>query len=168
MSAILLCLLLAQNFDWKSLDRFAAKATDTVDINLEGSLLKLAAMFLSDDKPDEARIRRLVAGLSGIHVKTFEFAKDGEYAASDLDSIRGQWKSGGWSRIVSTSSKGDDETSEIFLRIGGKDQLGGLAILSASRREFSVIQILGSIKIEDLKDLAGNFGIPKIELEKKR
>jgi hypothetical protein len=39
------------------LDRLASKASNSVDINLDMTMLQLAARFLSGKDPDEARVR---------------------------------------------------------------------------------------------------------------
>ena len=166
MKAIVLLLAahvvaLGQGLDLKSLDSLNAKATDTVDVKLDGTLLRMAAALLSSGDADEGRIKKIVAGLTGVYVKSFEFAQAGEYSETNLESIRAQLGPPNWTRVVSVKSKKDGENSEIFIRSAGKDQVGGLAIISAEPRELSIVQIVGTIHADDLRDLAGNFGIPE-------
>lgn len=158
----------AQSLDLKSLDRFKARASDTADINLTGPMLQLGARFLSNDDEDQAKIKKLVAGLTSIRVRTFEFEKDGEFQESDLDVVRNQLKTPAWSRIVGVRSTKDGEHTEIYLRVPGKGQTGGLAIVASEKREITVIEILGAITLDDLGDLAGNFGIPPVQIEKQK
>src|SRR5712691_11422606 len=98
-----------QALDLKTLDKFAAKASETVDVTLDGPLLKMAAKFLSNDSPDEARIKKLVGGLKGIYVKSFEFDEAGLYTEKDVMGIRSQLHAPEWSRIVGVRSKRDGE-----------------------------------------------------------
>ncbi|MBZ5595778.1 MAG: DUF4252 domain-containing protein [Acidobacteriia bacterium] len=163
-----LCMLVGaagygQALDLKHLDRLADKASEKVDVTLDGSLLKIAAKFLSADDPDEAKVKKLVSELKGIYVKTFEFEKEGEYTESDISSIRKQLESG-WSRIVSVQSKKDGENAEIYLKTGSAD--GGLAILCAGAKQLTVVNIVGKIDLDQLSELGGNMGVPKIEMEK--
>ncbi len=153
-----------QGFDLKFLNKFASKASDSVDVSLDGSLLQLAAKFLSGNSPDEAKIKRLVNGLKGIYVKSFEFEKEGEYNESDLAGIRSQLKSPGWSRIIGVKSKKEGENSEIFLQTNGGTP-AGLTIISTGPKELTVVQILGSISLDDLSQLSGNLGVPQLNLE---
>jgi len=37
-------------------------------------------------------------------------------------------------------------------------------VIAAEPKELTVVSIIGSIKPEDLRDLGGNFGIPKMEI----
>ena len=73
-----------------NLDKLAAKASEVVDVQLDGALIQLASRFLSDKDPDEAHVKRLVAGLKGIYVKSFEFDDRDEYKASDVEDLRAQ------------------------------------------------------------------------------
>jgi hypothetical protein len=153
-----------QAIDLKHLDRLAAKASETADVTLDGSLLKLAAKFLSTDEPDQAKVKKLVVGLKGIYVRTFEFENEGEYSESDIASIRKQLQSPGWSRIVGVRSKKDSENAEVYIRTGGQD--GGLAIICANPKELTVVSIVGKIDLDELSELGGNLGVPKMDLEK--
>jgi hypothetical protein len=152
-----------QALDLKHLNRLTDKASETADVTLDGSLLKLAAKFLSADDPDQAKIKKLVAELKGIYVKTFEFEKEGEYSESDITSIRKQLETG-WSRIVSVQSKKEGENAEIYLKTGSAD--GGVAILCAGAKELTVVNIVGKIDLDQLSELGGNMGVPKIDIEK--
>jgi hypothetical protein len=152
-----------QAIDLKHLDRLAAKASETADVTLDGSLLKLGAKFLSADDPDQAKVKKLVAGLKGIYVRTFEFENEGEYSEADVASIRKQLQSPGWSRIVGVRSKKDKENAEVYLKTDGPD--GGLAIICANPKELTVVSIVGKIDVNELSEL-GHFGVPEIDLEK--
>lgn len=165
-----LCMLVGaagygQALDLKHLNRLADKASETTDVTLDGSLLKLAAKFLSADDPDQAKVKKLVAELKGVYVKTFEFEKEGEYTEADITSIRKQLETG-WSRIVSVQSKKDGENAEIYLKTGSPD--GGVAILCAGAKELTVVNIVGKIDLDQLSELGGNMGVPKIDIEKSK
>jgi hypothetical protein len=155
-----------QGFDLKSLDRFADKASDSVDVNLEGALLQLAAKFLSADDPDEARIKKLIGRIKGVHVKSFEFDKEGVYKEEDLAGLRAQLNGPGWSRLLGIKSKKDSENAEIYSQNGTGKQLGGLTILVTSPKELTVVQILGSISLDDVAELSGPLGVPEMHFEK--
>jgi hypothetical protein len=146
------------------LEKLAAKAAESVDINMDGSMLQLAAKFFSDQKPDEARIKQLIAGLKGIYVRSFEFDKEGEYSLEDVNAIRQQTRAPGWSKLVGVRSKRDKEDVEVFARMEG-DKVIGLAIIAAEPKQLTVVNIVGPIDLEKLSDLEGQFGIPKMGLK---
>src|SRR5579872_2433672 len=137
-----------QALDLKHLGRLADKASDVVDVAVDGALLKLGAKFLSADDPDQAKIKKVVAELKGIYVKTYKFEREGAYSESDIESIRKQLEAPGWSRIVGVRSKKDSENAEIFLKTGGPD--GGLAIICANPKELTVVNIVGKIDLDEL------------------
>jgi hypothetical protein len=147
------------------LDRLAAKAVETVDVNLDGALLQMAGKFLSGRDPDEARVKALLTGLKGIYVKSFEFSKEGEYSPADVEAIRKQVRGPGWSRIVGVTSKQDGENAEIFVKPQG-DKFGGVVILAAEPKELTVVNIVGTIDLDTLSELGGHFGVPRMEVPK--
>src|SRR6266496_4208517 len=64
------------------LDYLTAKASETVDVNIDERLMQLTAKWLSSQDDDEKAIKKLVNGLKGIYVKSFEFENAGEYSSA--------------------------------------------------------------------------------------
>jgi hypothetical protein len=52
------------------LDKLEAKASEVVNVQLDGPLLQLASGFLSKDDPEEARVKKLVSKLKGVYVSS--------------------------------------------------------------------------------------------------
>lgn len=150
-----------------NLDKLAPKAAEVVDVTLDGALLQLAGKFLSSQKPDEARAKKLVAGLKGIYVKSFEFSKEGEYGEADLEAIRAQLRGPGWSRVVGVHSQHKGENTEVYIRSQG-DQVAGFALITAEPKELTVVSIVGSIDLEQLSELGGHFGVPRLEIKRSK
>jgi uncharacterized protein DUF4252 len=168
---LIACLLLAgaapaQQVKW-NFDKLAARASDTVDISLDGSLLQFAAKFLSDSDKDQAKVKKLVGGLKGIYVKSFEFKKPGEYSAADLESFRAPLHAPDWQRIVGAHSSEDGETVEVYIKSEGKG-IGGLAIIAFEPKELTLVNIVGPIDLDSLSELGGQFGIPEVDVDKKK
>lgn len=160
---LLAALAPAQEVKW-NYDKLAAKASDTVDVSLSGGLLRLATKFLSDDDKDEAQVKKLVGGLKGIYVKSFEFKKEGEYTPADIDGFRAALK-GDWQRIVGVHSSEDGENVEVYIKNESKG-IGGLAIIATEPKEVTLVNIVGPIDLDSLSELGGHFGIPEVEVEK--
>lgn len=148
----------AQTLKLDSLDRLAARASESVNVTMDGSLLRMASGFLSDSDKDEAEVKKLVLGLKSILVRSFEFKNTGEYLESDVEMIRAQLRNTAWKKIVEVRSKVDGD-ADIFLHSEG-DHILGLAVISAEPKELTVIHIDGSIDMQGLRKIAGNFGIP--------
>jgi hypothetical protein len=147
------------------LDKLSEKASETVEVALDERLLQLAAKFLNSNNPEEARVKELVAGLKGVYVRVFEFDKPGEYAMSDVDAVRSQLLSPGWSKIVGVRSKRAGNNVDVHIKNQG-DTILGLAIIAAEPKELTIVNIVGPIDLEKLSQLEGQFGIPKFELER--
>ena len=147
-----------------NLDRLEARATDSVDVTLDGKLLELARAFLSSKKPKEAAIKEVVAGLKGVYVKVFGFDKEGEYTTADLDSIRTQLRAPAWARMVGVKSKKDGEKVEVYMTMTGT-QIGGIAVIATEPKQLTVVNIVGTIDLDKLVRLSGHFGIPSIEVQ---
>ena len=145
------------------LNRLAEKTAEVVDVTVDPAMLKLAAGFLSGQKSDEAAMKELISGLSGVYVKSFEFEQEGAYSDADVESIRRQLKAPGWSRIVNVNSKRDRELVEIYMWREG-ERSGGLAIVVAEPRELTVVNIVGPIDLNKLGALQGLMGIPRLPL----
>ena len=157
----------AQQVKW-NFDKLAARASDTVDVSLSGSVLRLGTAFLSDSDKDQAKVKKLVAGLKGIYVKSFEFKKPGEYSAADVDSFRAPLRAPDWERIVGVHSSEDGETVEVYIKNEGKG-IAGLAIIAMEPKELTLVNIVGNIDLDSLSELGGQFGIPEgLEVEKEK
>lgn len=148
-----------------SLDHLAAKASQSVDVNLDERLMRIAAKVFSDHDADEQEVKKLVAGLKGIYVKSFEFENEGQYAAADVESIRSQLRAPGWSRLVNVTSTKEGNL-EVYLLLNG-EQIGGLAVLHTDSKEFTVVNIVGPVDLDKLAKLEGQFGVPDLGIEAK-
>jgi hypothetical protein len=148
-------------------DHLAKKATESVDLSLDPSLLSLAARFLDDDDQDQESIKTLIGGLKGIYVRSFEFDVDRAYAASDIEPIRRQLTGGGWTRLVGVRSQRESSDVDVYVALEG-DKVQGLAILVAGERELTIVNIVGAVDLDRLRRLEGQFGIPRLGIEKKK
>jgi|ERR1035438_1343120 hypothetical protein len=148
-------------------DKLAAKAEESVDVTLDSNMLQLAGKFLSDKDADQAKAKKIVGGLTGISVRSFEFAKEGEYSAADVDAFRAQLQAPSWSRIVGVTSKGG-EKDEVYFKASTGSQIGGIVVIAAEPKELTIVSLSGTISVDDLTDLGGQFGIPKVELPKNK
>ena len=147
----------AQPLKLDSLDKLAAKASDSVNVNLDGSLLRLASRFLSSNDTDEVQVKKLVAGLRGVYVRSFEFSRAGQYQEADVEAIRSQLRDAKWKRIVEVRGR---DNADVCLR-EENDHITGLAVIAAEALELTVVYIDGPIDLEGLATLEGNFGIPE-------
>jgi len=153
--------LSAQQFKF-NLENLEKKASDTVDVSLSGSTLQFAAKFLDGKDPEEAKVKKLMSGIVGIYVKSFQFKAEGTWSQADLEGIRKQLHEPEWSRIVGVKSSEDRENTEVFVRTENK-KIAGVAVIAAEAKQLTVVNIVGDVDLESLADLSGHFGLPKLE-----
>ncbi len=142
----------------------ADKASETVTVTFDAKMLGFAARWLSNEDPEQAAAKKLVSSLSGIYVRHYTFETDYAYPKADIDGVRRQLNAPGWSRIVGAISKKENTTVDVFVLVEG-DKAQGLAIIASEPREFTIVNIVGNIDLEQLHDLEGNFGVPNLEIE---
>lgn len=146
-----------------TLDYLAAKASQTVDVNIDERLMQMTAKFFSSTDPDEKEIKKLVSGLKGIYVKSFEFEREGEYSATDVESIRSQLHTPGWTKILNVNSKKEGSV-EVYLMTAG-EQISGLVVLAVDPKELTIVNIIGPVDLNKLSQLEGQFGVPELNIE---
>lgn len=169
--AVLLFLVAAQTAEAQdparlqlaSLDNLGPRAEQTINITLDDKILQLALRFLSDRKPNEAKIKEAVAGIKGIYVKSFRFEQDNLFSAMDVEAIRSQLRSPLWAQLVEVRSKKEGQNIDVFTMIDG-GRVNGVAIIALDRRQVTVVNIVGPVDVDKLAELRGSFGIPDFEV----
>jgi hypothetical protein len=144
------------------LERLSAKAKETVEVNMEGPMLKWASKFLSAEDPEEKKAAKLVENLKGIYVRSYEFTDEGAYTAAEVEPLRAQFRSPEWSRVVGVRSEHDGENVDVFFRLEN-EKMAAIVVIAAEPKELTVVHIVGPLEVEQLADLGGEFGIPKLK-----
>jgi len=140
----------------------AQKATETVDITLDGDMLKSATHMLGAAgarNSADTDVAGLVSGLKAISVRSFTFDKPDMYSTQDVERILAQVNVPGWKKVISVREKG--ERVEIHMRENTED--GGLLILTEEPRELTIVNIAGKINMDQLRQLQGHMGVPNLQ-----
>jgi hypothetical protein len=161
LGATLAATLWAQQFKF-NLDHLQSKASDSVDLSLNSSMLQFAGKFFDGKDPDEVKVKKLIGGIEGIYIKSFQFKNEGAYLPADLERVRSQLKGPEWSRIVGVKSGGESENIEVWVR-NENGKVSGVAILASEPRQLTVANLVGNIDLDSLADLGGHFGLPKMK-----
>jgi hypothetical protein len=151
----------AQRLNLDFLSDLEQKADEVVDVTLDASMLRIASKFLGRSS-DERAVRDMINGLQGIYVRSFEFARDGEYDRNLVDRVKSQLGPS-WKPLVTVKSK-TKENVNIYADMRGEN-IVGLVVIAAEPRELTVVNIVGPIDIDKLAGLQGEFGIPYYERE---
>jgi hypothetical protein len=137
----------------------ASKATESVNISLSPWLLHMAGAFINDKDEDSVATKHLLAGIKAIEIRSYEFASDNVYSAADIDSVRSQLA--GWSQIMQVHDREKSEDVDMYLLIEN-NVTKGFTLIAREPREFTIINIVGSINIDDLPKLQSHLHLPKI------
>ena len=146
-----------------SLDHLAAKASQTVDVNIDERMIRITAKIFDDKDADEKKVKELITGLKGIYVKRFEFETEGQFAAGDIETVRAQLRGPGWTRFMNFTSK-KEGSLEVYLMMPG-EQVSGLAVLHTDDKELTIVNIVGPVDLEKLSKLEGQLGVPDLGIE---
>ena len=139
----------------------AAKATESVNISLSPWLLQRAASFIDDKDPDGAATKELLSAIQSVEVRSFEFASDGAYSSADIDGVRRQLTGTGWSQLMQARDRKKNENVDVYVLID-HDRTKGFALIASEARQFTIINIVGSISLKDLPKLEKRFNLPRV------
>jgi hypothetical protein len=145
------------------------RATESVDVTLDGFLMRIARKFAAhaasesgDAAGDEAA--SMLKDIKSVRVRNFTFDSDNAYSMADIDSVRKQLKAPGWSALVQVHRR-DDENVDVYVCLED-DKVKGLAVIASEPREFTIVNIVGSIDLDKIDRLEGEFGIPRLGEDK--
>jgi hypothetical protein len=152
----------------ESLEKLAPKASETVNIEIDGILIKFAGSLLSDEDADERAVRELIQGLRGVYVRSYEFKADGQFTEADVAPVREQLRAPGWSRVMDVKSKGlDFGDAEVYLATAA-GRVEGFALLSVKPREVTVVNIVGPLDLDKIRRLGDNLDLPHVHIRRKK
>lgn len=137
------------------------KAVDSVDVTIDGMLMSIARKVAAASDDQDLKI---LSDIKSVRVRNFAFDSEGAYSVADVDSVRRQLSAPGWSQLVSAHKRGD-ENVDVYV-CAENDKILGLAVVANDPRSFTIVNIIGSIDVDKLAKLEGQFGIPKVDVEK--
>ena len=87
----------------------AKKATNSVDITLDGEMLKSASHFMGGGAGGDSAndVSSVVNGLKAISVRSFTFDKPDMYSQQAVEGVLAQVDAPGWKKVVSVHNPGE-------------------------------------------------------------
>jgi len=146
------------------LSHLSSRASETVDVNVGGFLLGLARMMVPKEERAKEPALSVLDDIKSVTVRSFKFDSDDAWTKKDLDSVRSQLKGPEWNSLVQVRKREAKEDVDVYVCMEA-NKTCGLAVIATQPREFTVVSIVGSIDIDKLAALEGEFGIPKIGTE---
>ncbi len=150
-----------QQEDWvpEGLQALRQEASSKTEFSVDHSMLVFASKLDSDD----ADLRRVIAGVSGLSVHNYRFPAPWAYDPATLTSVKEEYHEAGWKQVVNNHEKGGGPgVTDVWVRLE-HSAISNVAVLVASAKEVNLIEVSGSISPLDLLRLCGHFGIPRIE-----
>ncbi len=146
-------------------ESLAQKANELIDVNLDENLLRIIPKKITT-KTEEGKvvdIGAIIAGLKGVYVRSYGFNAEGEYTEANIARVRTQLRSPGWARLVNiVKKKADDNIHVEVYMMTSTGRIDGLAILALEPKRLTLVNIVGTIDLEKLSQLEGQFGIPEL------
>jgi hypothetical protein len=99
---------------------------------------------VGDADADRAVVKELLQGVSSMRVRHYEFAEDFAYSQSDLDEVRSQLTSAGWNSLASVRDRKQRENLDVYVSLE-KEKIIGLAVVASEPREFTIVNIVGTL-----------------------
>jgi hypothetical protein len=148
-----------------SFSHLSGVASDSTDITIDGFLLRIAKKFAKADHdmdPQGAAAMDLLQDITSVRVRNYTFDSDNAYSRTDIESVRKQLRAPGWSSLVTVHKRDGRENVDVYVCLED-DKVKGLAVIASEPREFTIVNIVGSIDLARVSQLGGEFGIPQLE-----
>ena len=139
-------------------------ATESVDLDLGWMPLHLVGWLMPDSDPDSAQVRQTIKGLKSVQIRSYQFDADYAYPQADVDRLRAQLSQPGWSHLVQVRKRGEEgskgsENVDIYIALEDK-KVKGLVIIACEPREFTIVNIVGTIDLDQIAGLRKAFVPP--------
>ncbi|HEV2799985.1 MAG TPA: DUF4252 domain-containing protein [Pyrinomonadaceae bacterium] len=143
----------------------AGRASELIDVNLDENLLRIIPkrIVTKTDDGKQIDVGAIIGKLKGVYVRSYAFTNEGEYSEANLSRVRQQLRSPGWARLVNiVKKKTDDQMHLEVYMMTSTGSIDGIAILALEPKRLTLVNIVGSIDLEKLSQLEGQFGIPEL------
>lgn len=139
------------------------KATEVVDVTVGSLPLGIAGLFMDEKDPETAQMKAVLKDLKSIQVRSYKFDSDAEYSKSDVDAVRSQLAGEGWTQLVQVRNRKEGEHVDVFVSLE-KDKVTGFAVVATEPREFTIVNVVGAVDLQQLAQLQKRFNLPGASL----
>jgi hypothetical protein len=140
-----------------------SKASEVVDITLGTWPLALASKFMNADDPEDAEVKKVLSGIKSIAVRSYEFDSDFVYSKDDVDAVRKQLSAPGWTQLAQVRKRDKAQEVDVYIALTD-DQAKGFAVIASEPRKFTILNIVGSIDLEQIAKLQHHMDL-HVDLE---
>ncbi len=129
-----------------------SKASEVVDVTLGSWPLALASKFMNSDNPEDAEVKKVLSGIKSVAVRSYEFDSDFVYSKEDVDAVRKQLSAPGWTQLAQIHKRNKAQDVDVYVALTD-DQAKGFAIVASEPRKFTIVNIVGSIDLDQIAKL---------------
>lgn len=135
------------------------KATESVDITMGSTALGLMGALMDDHDQDSADVKKAIKALKTVQVRNYQFDSDFAYSKSDIDAVRSQLAGPVWSQLAQVHDRKKNEDVDVYVALDNH-KVTGLAVIASEPREFTIVNIVGAVDLEQVASLQRHLGIP--------
>ena len=135
-----------------------AKAVESVDVTVGPFMLWLATKLAPERDEDGTEVKKILQGIEAVYIRSYQFDRDDAYSMEDVERVREQLRQEQWKPLVEVRNK-DAEKVDIFMAIQN-DSPTGFAIVASDRREFTIVNIVGTIDPKHIGKLQASLALP--------
>jgi hypothetical protein len=140
------------------------QASNVVDVTLGSGTLAFASRFVKADDEQSAEIKKLLAGIKSIAVRSYEFEAEHAYSKADIDAVRAQLARPGWTQLAQVRDRKKAQDVDVFIAMD-EQRATGFAVIASQPRRFAIINVVGSLDFDQLAKLQGHLHLPEAGLE---
>ena len=140
------------------------QATESVDLTLGWMPLHLMGWLMNDGDAGAAQVKETLKALKSVQIRSYQFNADYAWPQADLDRLRARLAAPEWSPLVQVRKRGerdgqDTEKVDIYVALEDK-KVRGLVIIACEPRELTIVNITGTIDLEQIAALRRTFVPP--------
>jgi hypothetical protein len=151
------------SLDLPSFSHLQSKATEVVDVTLGTWPLALASKLMEADDPESREMKKVISGIKSIAIRSYEFDSDFVYSKDDVDAVRSQLTSSVWTRLAQVRKRNQVQEVDVYAALDD-DRITGFAIIACEPRKFTILNIVGTIDLDQLAKLDRHIDLPHIAL----
>ncbi len=151
----------ASESGYVDLGKFApADGCQFVEVNLGAPLLKFASVFVDKEEPEVAT---MIRNLKHVRVNVVGFNDDTRSdTTTRVRTLRQELAQQGWTQIVTVQEPGKAEDVAVFVKLNNEDSIDGVVVTVIDRDQAVVVNVVGSIKPEQIAALGQRFDVPAL------
>jgi Domain of unknown function (DUF4252) len=140
-------------------DKFAQGAKSSTEVNLDKNMLGMVGKF-GDDGDDKSG-SDLARKMEFVIVRSYEYAKEGQYNMADVEEFRKRLEDGGWSHVVKERSA--TESTDVCVKTDKDGGFTELVVISAEPMELTFVHLKGHMTMKELTKMGAHYGVPQTD-----